>query len=612
MNSVPDAPPARDEEGPVSPVPPSPPPPGQQGVPDTASWDPSATVISAASHADLVKYARGPAVLQRPQGPSLLTQALATARGIPRHNQSDPASLQEPIAGDTEGRNGDSLTPRSSPRKTTMPHSTTTSTTVAAPAYGLDLGEVNSMLSGHREFLTKTKGRNGQLDSPERDRPGRWNTYSHGTTSNGSVTSPLFTDSPTGLHEEPATDTTLADARPQPRTWKTDHRVSVVPEKAWSIGSGEAADDQDGQVEKSITEVLAGVEPNARSRKASHSLRFFKEGLPEEKGKRKEHRVAHPTRDKSPVRGEKLADIEEQALVEEKVKAQGLEDSALPIERKDWTPAIPTRTPEIRIVQGPPKDYFVPGHGDVDIRDAATEPALPRHKVSDQKQKVSEFVEPSCQVEPRRLSDVSVETGESAEEGEESGEEKISSAVFLPHQAPEEAEELSPMPRVPQRVVPTRRESRNEDFHPWLVKADEPEVVDKREIIDEERRIRPEAAQSPSVAPEVAFRQVDESAPVDESEAAILSPLPSRPLSQYHEETIHEHQSAPKQPLDAIELIPYKHQVGGHTTIWRFSRRAVCKQLNNRENEFYEKIEKYHRDLLAFLPRWVPLIWLCG
>jgi hypothetical protein len=55
--------------------------------------------------------------------------------------------------------------------------------------------------------------------------------------------------------------------------------------------------------------------------------------------------------------------------------------------------------------------------------------------------------------------------------------------------------------------------------------------------------------------------------------------------------------------LDAIELIPYKHQVGGHTTLWRFSRRAVCKQLNNRENEFYEKIEKYHRDLLAFLPR---------
>jgi len=66
---------------------------------------------------------------------------------------------------------------------------------------------------------------------------------------------------------------------------------------------------------------------------------------------------------------------------------------------------------------------------------------------------------------------------------------------------------------------------------------------------------------------------------------------------------IHVHQQ--KQPLEAIELIPYRHQVGGHTTLWRFSKRAVCKQLNNRENEFYEKIERYHPQLLKFLPRCV-------
>jgi hypothetical protein len=62
-----------------------------------------------------------------------------------------------------------------------------------------------------------------------------------------------------------------------------------------------------------------------------------------------------------------------------------------------------------------------------------------------------------------------------------------------------------------------------------------------------------------------------------------------------------------KQPLDAIELIPYRHQVGGHTTMWRFSKRAVCKQLNNRENEFYEKVERFHPKLLQFLPRYVFL-----
>lgn len=56
-------------------------------------------------------------------------------------------------------------------------------------------------------------------------------------------------------------------------------------------------------------------------------------------------------------------------------------------------------------------------------------------------------------------------------------------------------------------------------------------------------------------------------------------------------------------PRGAVVLEPYSHQVGGHSTMFRFSRRAVCKQLNNRENEFYERIEKRHPDMLRFLPR---------
>jgi inositol-hexakisphosphate kinase len=44
--------------------------------------------------------------------------------------------------------------------------------------------------------------------------------------------------------------------------------------------------------------------------------------------------------------------------------------------------------------------------------------------------------------------------------------------------------------------------------------------------------------------------------------------------------------------------------------MWRFSQRAVCKQLNNRENEFYEKVEHYHPKLLKFLPRYVCSVHL--
>ena len=57
-------------------------------------------------------------------------------------------------------------------------------------------------------------------------------------------------------------------------------------------------------------------------------------------------------------------------------------------------------------------------------------------------------------------------------------------------------------------------------------------------------------------------------------------------------------------PLRAVELKPYDNQVGGHTTVFRFSKRAVCKQLSNRENEFYEVVEREHPDLLKFLPRY--------
>lgn len=64
----------------------------------------------------------------------------------------------------------------------------------------------------------------------------------------------------------------------------------------------------------------------------------------------------------------------------------------------------------------------------------------------------------------------------------------------------------------------------------------------------------------------------------------------------------------PPAPIGAVELKPYKHQVGGHSTVYRFSRRAVCKQLNSKENMFYETVEKYHPELLAFMPRYIGVL----
>jgi len=190
-----------------------------------------------------------------------------------------------------------------------------------------------------------------------------------------------------------------------------------------------------------------------------------------------------------------------------------------------------------------------------------------------------------------------VETAEGVEDGDDSGEEKISSAVFLPHQRLQEAPE-APVSRPPRLVPVARTKSRAGDFHPWLVKADDPEVDSQATVHDDfdaHAKLKLEDSSAPLREP--SSRAIEE--PV-----VILDEHEPGPY-QHYEDHVHGHQLTPKQPLEAIELIPYKHQVGGHTTLWRFSKRAVCKQLNNRENEFYETVEKYHRDLLAFLPRYV-------
>ncbi|ODQ78707.1 hypothetical protein BABINDRAFT_162404 [Babjeviella inositovora NRRL Y-12698] len=58
----------------------------------------------------------------------------------------------------------------------------------------------------------------------------------------------------------------------------------------------------------------------------------------------------------------------------------------------------------------------------------------------------------------------------------------------------------------------------------------------------------------------------------------------------------------------AVELTPFQNKVGGHTAIFRFSHRAVCKALVNRENIWYEEIEQKQPELLPFVPRYLGVL----
>ncbi|KAL6934909.1 uncharacterized protein HGUI_03687 [Hanseniaspora guilliermondii] len=64
-----------------------------------------------------------------------------------------------------------------------------------------------------------------------------------------------------------------------------------------------------------------------------------------------------------------------------------------------------------------------------------------------------------------------------------------------------------------------------------------------------------------------------------------------------------------------VELQPFKNKVGGHTEIFKFSARAICKTLLNKENEWYEFLEKeycnnneYCGTLLKYMPRYIGIL----
>lgn len=63
-----------------------------------------------------------------------------------------------------------------------------------------------------------------------------------------------------------------------------------------------------------------------------------------------------------------------------------------------------------------------------------------------------------------------------------------------------------------------------------------------------------------------------------------------------------------QESLPHIPLRPFRNQVGGHSAIYKFTKRAVCKPLVSRENLFYEAVEREAPPLLGFIPRYLGVM----
>ncbi|KAI4600453.1 hypothetical protein KJ359_000808 [Pestalotiopsis sp. 9143b] len=607
-------------------------PPDVPGTPESNHASSSTPTVPSAADQGSNKKSRPPMTTLRSSGPSLLTQALNTARGIlpaftstqlldPRRPEQKSShsfggtpsasldktydSTSDLVGKDTHddiASRGDGAAlitrVRSHDQAVSGPN-TTTSTSTSPPAPAISVAapspdmpgrtSVRLVPSDHRQVFIGTKDRPRSLERTEKEiRTHQLDV--NGTTLTSIGNTPLPSGITTPEQAELAVDKESSDARQQYRTWRAERTVSVGPEKAWSIGKGDLAGAEPGQVEKSIAEAIAGVEPT-RSRKASHSLRFFKEGLPEEKSKRKETKrkddlVTHQEQDEGTRKQSQHA---QHPALPSPIHVQDL----LGFSADALFPSAGSAV-ESPVEEDPAADYFgIKPHAGDHSQQPRSSPGL------EQRSGVASHHEP--------VSDAAkVESGEatnavdSPEEGDDSGEEKISSAFFVPHQ---EAPAVIKPEHNAGRPGPIHRQSVVKDASPWLVKADEPEAEDSL--------LSQDAVEQSGQADHGPASQVgDEFAVQDDLALEKSNTLPgslSHPVLPYYDD-VHDHPATSKKPLEAIELIPYKHQVGGHTTLWRFSKRAVCKELNNSENKFYENIERYHRDLLPFLPRYIGVL----
>ncbi|KAF1347078.1 hypothetical protein BDV97DRAFT_400951 [Delphinella strobiligena] len=224
------------------------------------------------------------------------------------------------------------------------------------------------------------------------------------------------------------------------------------------------------------------------------------------------------------------------------------------------------------------------------------------------------------------------------QDDEESDQEQISSAQYIPHRgkgarpsvAPtpdDEGDEKEILPRVSTGVtlhtpikdsLEAGEAAVPANVEIALLSEDESQVlhgeipISRKSSDQKEDEIQVPSLSHPDVYSDTEYASDVSSTSLDSatSEDQITPTATPTAKSALKDSLLADPNPVPEQPppLGAVELKPYNHQVGGHSTIYSFSRQAVCKQLNSKENEFYETVEQFHPELLDFLPRYIGVL----
>ncbi|OJD37741.1 inositol hexaphosphate kinase kcs1 [Diplodia corticola] len=464
---------------------------------------------------------------------------------------------------------------------------------------------------------------------------------------------------------------TPRDAPPTPDAFDTDERVRYRSwregKPTLSVSAHQnMKETTNTRVDKKIEATLPKAEPStvaARSRKASHYLGLFKENEAAQEQKKRDERAKDRLAEVAPQDGRDPAAAETELRIPAAEKTSDpvgtpiREDRRLDISTSPRKPQVPpepicspsrTRAEEDETITIRP--HGIPINLLEEIRNfhnltPGGQPGTPLSQALSTAE--SQRARPTSDAPSKEPSDYfgdadTAQEGKAvaSDEDEESEREHISSALYFPHR------QLTPTKSTPEQLSPVREESPLQRIVSrsstrgfpagWRDKETTPtpdEVQISLQTQDEQKYLHGDLkAQPRSPDADLSFvsesdvtasdfgseyESCDESAQSTQGYDSATEELGTTPTQTSYKKEVtsapkphhhHHHRHQPTAPLGAVELKPYDHQVGGHSTVYRFSRRAVCKQLNNRENEFYETVERNHPELLDFLPRYIGVL----
>lgn len=451
-----------------------------------------------------------------------------------------------------------------------------------------------------------------------------------------------------------APTTKISEIEPGSQGKASEDREQVGEEAEGTIADGKRnrSSSRSGRVEKRIEATLAKAEPSstARSRKSSHLLGLFKDNAVQEARKATEEKASLLVQDSTAKEGSTKNGLHEVATdrlaQQDRSPRRESQSSATQADRqhRELQPRSSLAEEEEHgEKESAEHSSLYQAHDPTKQMPLDLLSEIRKHKLALPGRSGSDPHSTQLSLEDRglieqesrpgaRLKHQQAEPSVEGEGDEDSDKEEISSALYYPHEAPspdgfedfkdvgvtsaqEPAQNKHRLPHKPESAagdddktpleeVDIALQSQNKQRY---LHGDLPKSLLHEDLLAHESGV--------SSASESDYESLDESARLtsgDEGDVTADSETtpkaspgarPSILRSKYRK-------GLPRSaaPFGAVELKPYTHQVGGHSTVYKFSKRAVCKPLSNRENEFYEVIEYQHPELLKFLPRYIGVL----